>query len=412
MCSTLKTLAAAVFAVALFSVPSFAQVTGVEGDVKAADGSPLVGAVVHFERTDIKGNYTVKTNKKGHYGHYGLPLGTYTVTLEVEGKVVDSVKGFRTRLGDPTQLPFNMKAQAKAQQEVQKAAETGTLTKEQERGMTKEQKEKFEKEAKAREAALSKNKELNDAFTAGKAAMDAALSDAAQAVKESDLSKKDELRKKVVADYESAIAQFKKASELDPAQNVVWAQLADAYIQLAKTKTGEEQETIRKDGFNAYEKAIELKPDEAAYHNNYALALAGAKKIDEAKAHLSKAIELDPPNAGRYFYNMGAVLVIGNQNDLAGEEFKNAISRDPSYADAQFQYGVFLAGKATADPTGKIIVTPGTIEALQKYLELNPDGQYAGQAKDLITQLGGTLSTTYSNPNAPKKTVTPTKKKN
>ncbi len=381
----LKTLATAVFAVALLSIPSFAQVTGVEGDVKAADGSPLVGAVVHFERTDIKGNYTVKTNKKGHYGHYGLPLGTYNVSLEVDGKVVDSLKGFRTRLGDPIQLPFNMKEQAKAQQEIQKAAETGTLTKEQERGMTKEQKEKFEKDAKAREAALAKNKELNDAFSGGKAAMEA-------------------------KNYAEAVTQFKKASELDATQNVVWAQLADASIQLAKTKTGDEQEAIRTEGFNAYKKAIELKPDEAAYYNNYALALAGAKKIDEAKTNLDKAAELDPAGAGRYHYNMGALLVNGNQNDAAGEEFKKAISLDPNYADAQYQYGVFLAGKATADSTGKIIVQPGTVEALQKYLELKPDGQFAAAAKDLISQLGGTVATTFSNPNAPKKT-TPTKKK-
>jgi len=387
MISSLKTLPAAVFAVAILSVPSFAQVTGVEGDVKAADGSPLVGATVHFERTDIKGNYTVKTNKKGHYGHYGLPLGTYNVTLEVDGKVVDSMKGFRTRLGDPIQLPFNMKEVKKQQEEVQKAAETGTLTKEQERGMTKEQKEKFEKDAKAREAALAKNKELNDAFSNGKAAIEA-------------------------KNYAEAVTQFKKASELDATQNVVWAQLADSSIQLAKTKTGDEQTAIREQGFAAYKKAIELKPDEAAYYNNYALALAGAKKIDEAKTNLDKAAELDPAGAGRYHYNMGALLVNSNQNEAAGEEFKKAIALDPNYADAQYQYGVYLASKATADSTGKIIAQPGTIESLQKYLDLKPDGQFAPSAKELIAQLGGTVSTTYSNPNAPKKTTTPTKKKN
>lgn len=380
----IKSMAALAFGLALLAAPSFAQVTGVEGDVKAPDGSPLVGAVVHFERTDIKGNYIVKTNKKGHYGHYGLPLGNYNVMLEQDGAVKDTVKGFRTKLGDPTVLNFNLKEQQKAQQEVQKAAETGTLTKEQERGMTKEQKEAFEKNAKAREASLAKNKALNDAFQAGKAAMD-------------------------VKNYQEAVDQFKKANEMDATQNVIWAQLADASLQLAATKP-EEAEALRKQGFDAYKKAIELKPDEAAYYNNFALALAKAKQIDEARTNLEKAAQLDPPGAGRYFYNMGALLVNGGQSEAAGESFKKAITLDPNYADAQYQYGVFLAAKATADAKGVIVPAPGTIDALQKYLELKPDGPNAASAKDLITQLGSTVNTTFSNPNAPKKT-TPTKKK-
>jgi len=231
---------------------------------------------------------------------------------------------------------------------------------------------------------LAKNKALNDAFQAGKAAMD-------------------------VKNYQEAVDQFKKANEMDATQNVIWAQLADASLQLAATKP-EEAEALRKQGFDAYKKAIELKPDEAAYYNNFALALAKAKQIDEARTNLEKAAQLDPPGAGRYFYNMGALLVNGGQSEAAGESFKKAITLDPTYADAQYQYGVFLAAKATADAKGVIVPAPGTIDALQKYLELKPDGPNAASAKDLITQLGSTVNTTFSNPNAPKKT-TPTKKK-
>jgi tetratricopeptide (TPR) repeat protein len=99
---------------------------------------------------------------------------------------------------------------------------------------------------------------------------------------------------------------------------------------------------------------------------------------------------------------MGALLVNTGQNDQAVEEFKKAIAADPSYADAQYQYGVAMAGKATTDSSGKIIAPPGTVEALQKYLELKPDGPYAQSAKELIAQLGGKVDTTYQNPNAPK----------
>ena len=40
---------------------------------------------------------------------------------------------------------------------------------------------------------------------------------------------------------------------------------------------------------------------------------------------LDKAVELDPPNAGRYYYNLGAVLTNMGQTDAACKAFKKAI---------------------------------------------------------------------------------------
>jgi hypothetical protein len=45
------------------------------------------------------------------------------------------------------------------------------------------------------------------------------------------------------------------------------------------------------------------------------------KKFTEAQAELEKAAQIDPPNAGRYFYNLGAVLVNTGQTEPA-EIFK------------------------------------------------------------------------------------------
>ena len=98
------------------------------------------------------------------------------------------------------------------------------------------------------------------------------------------------------------------------------------------------------------------------------------------------------------------------QNTAATDTFKKAIDLDPTYADAQYQYGVALAGLATTDAAGKVIAPPGCVEALQKYLELKPDGVNAPAAKDMIAALGGSVSTTFVNPNAPKGKAAPKKK--
>ncbi len=137
MSSQLKSLIFPAFALLLASLPAFAQVTAVEGFVKDETGKPLQGAVVNFERTDIKGHYSVKTDKKGHFGHYGLPIGKYDVTVVVDGKVRDKTNGVQTHPGDPLVLPtFDLKANADQQAAMQKAISTGTVSAEQERGMT------------------------------------------------------------------------------------------------------------------------------------------------------------------------------------------------------------------------------------------------------------------------------------
>jgi len=386
MSSRLKSLTTSAFAFLLLSLPALAQVSGVQGTVKGPDGQPVVGAVINFDRTDIKGHYTVKSKKKGDYGHFGLPLGTYDISVVVDGVVKDTAKNFRTSLGDPKTLNFDLHESAAKAQDLQKAVETGTLSKEQERGMTKEQKEAFDKAAKAREAQLAKNKELNDAYTAGKNALEA-------------------------KQWDAAIDSLTKASVMDAKQGAVWSALADAYVGKAQATPAEAGPTYEK-AFAAFKSAIEITPDDAGLYNNYALALAKDKKIDDAKTNLAKAAQLDPPGAGKYYYNLGALLVNSGQNDAATDTFKKAIELDPNYADAQYQYGVALAGKATSDASGKIVPPPGTIEALQKYLELKPDGANAPAAKEMISMLGGSVSTTFVNPNAPKgKTPPATKKK-
>src|SRR5271167_4275624 len=106
-----KSLALAGFASLLLSLPAFSQTTAVEGLVKGPDGKPVVGAVVQISRTDVKGAYNVKTDKKGHYGHYGLPIGVYEIAVVIDGQVRDKYAGIRTHLGDALPVNFDLKDQ-------------------------------------------------------------------------------------------------------------------------------------------------------------------------------------------------------------------------------------------------------------------------------------------------------------
>jgi len=387
---TMRNVALVAAGMVFSALTSLAQITTVEGVVKGTDGKPLQGAEIQITRTDIKGNYKCKTDKKGHYIYMGLPMGTYTIAVNVGGKEADKVNGVRTSPGDSKPIDFDLSktqmSNSSKQAEMQKAVESGQISKELERGLTPEQKAAMEKQIKDSSEKMKKRNELNDAFNTGMTAMQN-------------------------KQYDQAVPAFAKAAEVDPTQQAVWAQLGEAYVKLAETKTGPEFDANIAKSLEAYNKAIELKPDDPASHNNYALALAKAKKFPEMQAELKKAADLDPANGGKYFYNLGAILVNTGQNDAAGEAFKKAIELTPTYADAYYQYGVTLVGKAQIGSDGKINPVPGTVDAFNKYLELQPNAPYAQSAKDMLTTLGSSVQTQFQNPNAKKDTKDTTKKK-
>ena len=377
----LRQLAVALGATLMFSLGAAAQTGAISGKVKGPDGVGVKDALVKIESTDIKGNYQVKTKKKGEYFHTGLPLGQYNVAVEIGGQDVDRVNGVRTKLGDPVEINFDLQARQEKQQALQKAAETGELTKEQSREMSSEQKAAIEKAMKERSEAMKKNKALNDAFNLGMSAVQA-------------------------KDWPVAIENLKKGTEMDAKQHVIWANLAESYFGLAATKTGDEQMKLVDEGTKAYNSAIELKPDDDAYHNNFGLSLAKNKKYKEAEEELVKAAALAPAKAGTYFYNLGAIFTNNGQLDAAGSTFKRAIEADPNHADAQYQYGVFLMSKAQTTADGKVTPPDGTAEAFNKYLELKPTGPFADAAKGMLAAISTTVTTKFENPDAKKKSST------
>lgn len=348
----------------LCAAPAFSQGNAfIQGTVTDADGKPVVGAVVQFDKPDSNMHASVKTDKKGHYVN-NVMMGTWVISVSVNGQL---------RFRKPqVQVPSADDVDVK----LPKAGEDAAAAPEPAAG-PKGPGAKDDPKVKEREAQLAKNKELNDAFGAGKTAMEN-------------------------KQWDEAITQLTKASELGPTQPAVWAALADSYVSSAKAAKGADAAAIYEKSFAAFDKLLELAPNDAGTYNNYALALAADKKLDDAKVKLAKAVELDPPGAGKYHYNLGALLMNSGQTDGALDEFKKAIAADPNYAEAYYYLGSVLVGKSTLDQTtGKMVAPAGTVEALQKYVQLKPDGPNADSAKQLLAALDSSVKVDYKDPNAP-----------
>jgi Tfp pilus assembly protein PilF len=359
---------------------SFGQMGTFTGKVTGEDGKGMQGVVIKIERKDIKGNWQTKTNKKGEWTYSGMPVpGQFVISCESNGQVMDQLNGVRSQMGDPVELKdfCDISKIASKRAAMQKAAETGQVSAEIAKEMTPEQKAAMEKNLKERSAQMQKNKALNDAYNAGMTAFQA-------------------------KDYQTAIDSFTKAGEIDPKQSAVWIQLAQSYDGMSNTKTGAEKEAALAKAGENYTKALELLPGDAGLHNNFGLVLAKEKKFAEAQAELEKAAALDPPGGGKYMFNLGAVLVNTGQTDPAVNAFKKAVELDPKYSPAWYQYCSALSGKMTMTADGKPVPPPGMKEACEKYLELEPNGPNAEGAKGLLTLLGTSLETTYTNPDAKK----------
>jgi tetratricopeptide (TPR) repeat protein len=361
-----------VVAVAALCVPPvFAQATGtVKGVCKDMEGKPIAGANLEWVNTDNGRKYNLKTNKKGEYFSLGIEIGKYKVTLTQEGKQLDSVNNFPVG-GEEVTLDFDLK---KSQVEAA-----------QQKGITPEQlKQMQEQQAKAAKE-TNTVKVLNEKLAVANQAMQ-------------------------TGDFETAVNTLNEATQMDPTRDLLWARLGDAHLSSAPKQTDAAEKAKRyTDAVSDYQKAIDLKkkvmetspkPDDAkylaAYYNNLGQAEARTGQLEESVKAYDQAAALNPPGAAQYYYNQGAVLTNSGKVDEANTAFDKSIAADPTKAEAYYQKGVNLINKATTDPkTGKVIPAPGTAEALNKYLELQPTGQFAEGAKGMLQYIGSSIETSY-----------------
>ncbi len=359
---------------------SLAQMGTFMGKVIGPDGKPMRDAVIKIERKDIKGSWQTKSNRRGEWIYSGMQIGgTYRIECHVNNQLLDAADNVRATMGEPREVNFDLKKIADQRAAQRAAMESGQMTEEMKRDMTPEQRAAMEKQMKQQQAQLAKNKELNDAFNEAMSALNA-------------------------KDFAASTAAFEKAAELDPKQFAVWANMAAAYEGLAATSPEAYDKAA-----SAYTKALEIKPDDAGLYNNFALMRVKQGNIDEAASMLDKAASLDPENAGRYYFNLGAVMVNRGQNDGALAAFDKCVQTAPNYANCHYYKGNVLSGRMTMEGD-KAIAPEGMIPALEKYLELEPNGQHAEAAKGLLSVFTAQIETSYTNPNAKKGKSTKKKK--
>jgi tetratricopeptide (TPR) repeat protein len=371
----------AVALVTLCLAPAFAQVgTGtVRGIAKDKDGKPLAGITLLWVSSETGRKYEIKTNAKGEYFSLGIGAGQYTVTLMQNGQELFHYNGVHVTLEDNT-YDFDM------QKEQGKAAAGAGLTPEQLKAH-QEQVEKVQKENLTVKA-------LNEKLSTAKQAAD-------------------------TGNYDAAIATLTEATQMDATRDLLWAKLGEYEATSAGKQTDSAEKAKRYDAaISDYQKAVDIKqkvldaapapkpPDAtkilAQYYNNMGQAAGKDNKTDDAVKAYTQAAQLDPAGAGQYYFNLGAIMTNVGRVDDAISAFDKAIAADPNRADAYYWKGVNLIGKATLKGD-KMVAPDGTAEAFSKYLELQPTGQFADPAKQMLASIGASVETKYGKPKPPKK---------
>jgi len=323
----------------------------VTGQILDVTGKPW-GDVAIQAISDQGSKSETKTDKDGNFAMRGLRSGIYTVAIQLPAPNKPYEVKIRVSGADTPKININFKDIVAKQ-----GAEYAEAQKKQD-----EERQKFQG-MKAR-------------FDAGIAA----LNDATQ--KKADLAKapadqRDALKQQVKEASDKAVTELEAAKsgagEKDSNLNLIWARLGDAYDANGRTD----------DAISAYNQAINLKPS-AAYYNNLGGIYGRAGKIQEAMAAYNKSAELDPQNAAQAYRNGGITLYNVGKMKEAVEPLKKATELDPKSAQAWYLLGAALVGSMDYKQVGsklEVIVQPGTVEAYQKAVELDPNGPYGQQAK-------------------------------
>ncbi len=348
--------------VSVLAPGSSAQTGSISGVILDLNAKPWAGLTVQAV-SDQGVKQEAKTENDGRYNIRSLRPGVYDVTVISFPPPNDK------------QPPYQM-AKVRVQSGEDAKADANF-------------KEILAKQGAAAQEQAKKQEEEKQKFQGMKAHFDVGvglLNQAAQA--KTDLAKapadqRDAIKQQVKDLSDKAVTELEAskaaAGEKDANLNLVLARLGDAYDADGRAD----------DAANAYKQAIELKPS-AAYYNNLGGIYGRAGKIAEAMAAFQKSAELDPQNAAQAYRNGGITLYNTGRLKEAVEPLKKATELDPKNAQGWYLLGASLVYNMTTKRVGdkeEVIFAPGTIEAYQKAIELDPNGMYGQQAKLGLEQL-------------------------
>jgi tetratricopeptide (TPR) repeat protein len=214
---------------------------------------------------------------------------------------------------------------------------------------------------------------------------------------------------------DDAVRALKTLTTQKPDEALLWASLGEAELaagdaaikaaRAAHTPTNDPAilQTFTDSG-EAYQKAITLHPTSkkplpenlAAYYLNLGQAMAKSGKYKEAADAYETSAKTSPTLAGSAYFNEAATFFNAGKTEEAGAAADKAIAADPKRADSYYIKGQTMIGNAKMDPkTNKFVLPPGCLEAYQQYLELDPTGIHSAEVKDLLTNLGQPVKSSF-----------------
>jgi len=352
----LASLLAALLIVA--AAPSLrAQGTGkIHGHVQDPLGIAVANVQVQLSTDGGQtAKYTFTTDANGDYKGDGIAPGSYTVTVvNSDKKTVDQFRDVKVVAGADTLQDFDM-------------SRPDYIAK-----MSPDEK-------KAYEAAKAKNAEVNKENFQIKN-LNADLIKARQ--------------DNETKNYADADALMTRDTTAKPDEALLW-------VELGRAQYGEKK---LDDAITSLKKAIDLdaarkkpRPDvEASAYDTLGEILAVQGKVPDSQAAYESAVKLDPKNAALYYGNEAIMMDRSGNIDATVAAADKAIAADPTKPIPYYLKGKALINKATVDPkTQKIVAPPGCAEAYEKYLELDPNGQFASDAKSILAEMGTTVQTKY-----------------
>lgn len=348
-----------------------AQITRLSGTVLDFDAKPLAGATITITNKDNGTKYTLTTDKDGKFAQPGLKNGTYDVNFKAPNiDYSESVRIDGSLADTGAVMNVNFK---------DIAAKSG-----------------YDVNAvKKREEANAKLKEMKGHFDNGRKAMDEA-NNTKQQLRAAPADQKATLQASLNTDYQTAVTEFEQAKEgapdKDPNLPTILSNLGLAYEGAGKYDQA----------VDAAQQAIAIKPTAGTYMQ-LGTDLAHAGKIPDATAACDKAATIDPADKAQgvsCYRNIGIVLTNEGKMNDAVTPLQKATQLDPNDADSWYMLGnALVAGIDTKQEGSKqvYVVPPGTEEAFKKYLELQPNGPHAAEAKEslaTVAEMNGEKATT------------------